>query len=170
MTMFLRIGFGIFVGLLFAFGLYGFAPTAQAQSIGTQYDDIMEQGIIFANICDSKDAVCDCRDHGQCTLEDGLQVFVNISVFILGISGTILLLILFYGGFMWITAHGKPEMVEKGRQAIVGGVVGLAIIFSAYSAVTLLVKVLKTGEVTQPGENLEDVTGGAGVITTIENP
>jgi len=148
---------------------FGSTP-ANAQTIGEQYSDIADQGIIFAGICDGRYAPCDCRDQGLCTLEDVLQVLVNVSVFILGISGSILLLVFFYGGFMWITAHGNPNMIESGKKAIVGGVVGLVIIFGAYVAITLLVSVLQTGNVVESGQNLEDVIENGDAVIETTNP
>lgn len=131
--------------------------TADEATIGEQYEDIADQGIIFAGICEGRNVPCDCRDEGRCTLEDLLQVLVNVSVFILGISGTILLLVIFYGGFMWITAHGNANMIESGKKALTAGIIGLVIIFGSYAAITLLISVVRTGEVTESGENLEDV-------------
>lgn len=144
---------------------------AGAGSLGEQYQDIMSQGLIFAGICESRETPCDCRDEGKCSLENLLQVVVNISVLILGISGTVTLAVLFYGGFLWITAHGNPAMVDSGKKAIIGAAIGLGIIFGAYAAITLLVKILTTGEVTAPGEQLENVIeeavpGSGGTIET----
>ena len=153
----------------FVFGALFVAQPAHAQtSISTQYDDILEQGIIFAGICTSASADCACRDTGDCTLEDGLQVMVNVSVFILGISGTILLLMVVYGGMVWILAAGRSDWVEKGKKTLVGAFVGLAIIFGAYIAINVIISVLKTGEIPESGQNIEDVIGddADGVIET----
>lgn len=138
-----------------------------AQDLGSQYDDIMDQGIIFANICGGSSVSCDCRDKGQCTLEDILQVGVNIGVLILGISGSVVLLIFVYGGYMWVTAAGDAGRVKTGRDSMVGAVVGLAIVFGAYAAITFAISVIKTGEPPSSGETLEDVIGG-GADTIIE--
>ena len=140
---------------------FAFVPQATyAQTVGEQYDDIGRQGLIFAGICTSPSTPCECRDQGRCELEDILQVIVNLSVFILGITGSLVLIMFIYGGFMWLTAAGAQERVRKGRDILLGAVVGLVIIFGSYAAITLLVSVLKTGNVPESGENLEDVIGG----------
>ncbi len=147
----------------------------QKQGIAGQYQDILDQGIIFAGICESGKmnekgeyikSPCACRDNGDCTLEHMLQVFVNISVFILAISGSIVLLVLVYGGFMWITAHGNSQMVDTGKKTITGAVIGLIIIFGAYALVTLLVSVLTTGEIPESGQTLEDILQSEDVLNT----
>ena len=136
------------------------SPVAPAAAeVSVSYGDIMKQGIIFAGICGvgASPAVCPCRDDGACTLDDMLQVAVNISVFILGISGSIILLVFVYCGFMWITARGKTEFIEKGRKTFVGASVGLVIIFTAYAVIVLLISVLKTGELPDSGATIESV-------------
>jgi len=141
--------------------------TARAQTtISDQYTDIQDQGIIFANICDSSVAPCECRDEGKCSLSDLLQVLVNLSVFILAISGSVMLLMFVYGGFMWITSQGKTERVEKGKQAMIGAVVGLVIVFGAYAAINIILSVLKTGTLPEGGQNIEDTIGDSSVIET----
>lgn len=151
--------------------LYGslfIATSASAQSVGDQYNDIMSQGIIFAGICSSADASCECRDDGRCTLENGLQVLVNVSVLILGISGTILLLMFVYGGMVWIFAAGRSDWVDKGKNTLVGALVGLVIIFGAYVAINVIISVLKTGEIPESDQNIEDTIGGGadGIVET----
>lgn len=139
----------------------------QKTGLSAQYADIQNQGLIFAGICANKNADCACRDRGDCSLQDMLQVLVNISVFILGISGSILLLVIFYGGFLWITAHGNSTMIENGKKSIIGGVIGIVIILGSYVAVTLLISVIRTGNIPTSGTNLEDVIeGGSSVIKT----
>lgn len=141
---------------------------AHAQNVEASYQDIQSQGIIFAGICTKEidgvivgvgpDGSCPCRDQGDCTLDDIMQVFVNISVFILGISGSVTLLVLIAGGFTWLTSGGVAARVEKGKQIMVGAVIGLVIIFGAYAAITLLVNVLRTGEIPEEDATIESVT------------
>ncbi len=137
-------------------------PTTPAQpappSIGEQFQSIQEQGIIFANICESRIADCECRDVGNCSLNDILQVAVNVMIFILGISGTAVLLMFVYGGFLWLTSAGRPDAITNGKNTMIGAVVGLIIIFGSYAAITLLIGVLRTGSI--PTGDLEEVVGG----------
>ncbi|NQU83251.1 MAG: hypothetical protein HQ536_00920, partial [Parcubacteria group bacterium] len=48
---------------------------------------------------------------------------------LLGIVGSVALLMFVYGGFTWLTSGGNPEQVKKGRDIIVWATIGLAVIF-----------------------------------------
>ncbi len=166
------------------FGVFAGAAPVRAADLETQFTDInssttASQGIIFAGICpanvDGKPAACACRDTGNCSLSDALQVFVNLSTFILGISGTAVLFVFIYGGFKWTFSRGESKWVGAGKEAMTAGVIGLCIIFGAYVAINFIVSGLTTkGTGTPPSANLEttvnqSVTGGTpttGIFTT----
>jgi ABC-type amino acid transport system permease subunit len=137
-------------------------------TVNEQYADIQQQGLIFAGICQSANTPCDCRDEGRCDLNDMLQVVVNITVFILGLTGSLVLIMFIYGGFTWLTSGGNTTRVKEGADTMKNAVIGLIIVFGAYTVITLLISVLKTGAVTESGQTLEDVIGGdaADVIDT----
>jgi len=61
------------------------------------------------------------------------QVIGNIINAILGIVGSIALLMFVIGGFWWMTAGGNEERVKKGRQTLEWATFGLIVIFSAYA-------------------------------------
>ncbi len=139
-------------------------------TVNEQYTDIQQQGLIFAGICQSAITPCDCRDEGRCDLNDILQVVVNLTVFILGITGSLILVMFVYGGFVWLTAAGAVDRFKKGIAIMRDAVIGLIIVFGAYTVITLLISVLKTGAVTESGQNLEDVIGGdAGDVIDTKN-
>lgn len=52
---------------------------------------------------------------------------------VLAFIGVIFLLLIVYGGFMWMTAAGNDQQVEKARNVIVASVIGLVIVLSAYA-------------------------------------
>lgn len=166
--MFRALKFGL-LGILLAssFGILApatdvFAANLEAnyEDINNSYTDTTQQGIIFAGICPSATAACECRDNGNCTLDDILQVFVNLSTFILGISGTAVLFVFIYGGFKWTFSRGNDKWVTTGKDAITAAIVGLCIIFGAYVAINFIVAglVARDGEVpaTTPLEETVD--------------
>ena len=59
---------------------------------------------------------------------------------ILGIVGSIALGVFVYGGFTWMLSGGRPEMVQRGKQAIIWSILGLAIIFLSYAVVTFVIQ------------------------------
>ncbi len=61
---------------------------------------------------------------------------------ILGLVGSIALLMFVYGGFMWMTAAGNDERVKKGKDVLVWASLGLAVIFASYIMVFFILKTL----------------------------
>jgi len=125
---------------------------------------LQSEGIIFAGsaLCGTgsdPNACEDCRERGNCTLEQVLQVFVNLANFTLGISGTVLLFVFIYGGFKWLMSRGDPKWVESGRSAMTGGIVGIVIVFGSYVAINFILAGLKTGDA--PTTNLENTLKAA---------
>lgn len=145
------------------------APT----SVEAGFRNILTQGIIFANICTEPanpplPDSCQCRGLGQCSLSDILQIVVNVSIFLLGLSGSVALVMFFYGGLLWITAQGKPDRVEAGRDTLKHAVIGLAIVFGSYAFINFIIAVL-TG--TSPQATIEDTFDqtGAGASSVIDS-
>lgn len=61
------------------------------------------------------------------------QVISGIINVILSTLGVIAVLIILWGGFLWMTAAGEPDKVEKAKKLIISGIIGLVIIFAAYA-------------------------------------
>ncbi|MBI4281377.1 hypothetical protein HY625_00990 [Candidatus Uhrbacteria bacterium] len=66
-----------------------------------------------------------------------------INVF-MGLLGTVAIVIILIGGFQWMTAGGNEEKVEKAKQMLGAGVIGLAIILAAYSITRFVIGSLIT--------------------------
>jgi hypothetical protein len=58
---------------------------------------------------------------------------------ILGVIGSLALLMFVYGGITWMTSSGSPEKIKKGRDIIIWSVIGLAVIFFSYALVNLVI-------------------------------
>ncbi|MEK7183652.1 MAG: pilin [Patescibacteria group bacterium] len=132
-------------------------------------------GLIFINICATGPAPegttgtpqCPCRDSGNCTLDDVLQVFVNITILILGIIGSVILLMFVYGGFLWVTSQGDAKRIENGKNTITHAVIGFAIVLLSYSLITFLIASLAGDQVgSEDSDTLEEVIDNAGVPNT----
>lgn len=72
-------------------------------------------------------------------IDDPRQIIGNVIKAILGIVGSLALLMFIYGGFTWITSGGNDEKVKKGKDAIVWAALGLAIIFFSYAMVNFVI-------------------------------
>jgi len=65
----------------------------------------------------------------------------------LGIIGSISLLMFVYGGVLWITSMGNDKTVAKGKAVLVYAVIGLAVIAGAYTLTNAVISGLTTGSV-----------------------
>ncbi|MBI4435119.1 hypothetical protein HY630_00455 [Candidatus Uhrbacteria bacterium] len=64
---------------------------------------------------------------------------------ILGITGSVALLMFVYGGFLWLTSGGVPDRVKKGKEVMKWAVLGLVVIVGAYTIVRAIVSALESG-------------------------
>ena len=60
----------------------------------------------------------------------------------LGLIGIIALVIVISGGFLWMTSFGNEDKVEKAKSMILMGIVGLAIVLTAYAITTFVINQL----------------------------
>ncbi|SRR6056297_791339 len=66
------------------------------------------------------------------TLEElimGLMKFISYIAMVVAIFAII------YGGFLYMTAGGEPQKLQKGTQTIIYAIVGLIVAFSAYAII-----------------------------------
>lgn len=71
------------------------------------------------------------------------QLIGKIINAVLGVVGSLALLMFVYGGLTWMTSSGSQEKVKKGRDIIVWSAIGLAIIFASYGLVRILLNSVK---------------------------
>ncbi len=71
------------------------------------------------------------KSSGLGTKSLGSIIGTIIHIF-LGLVGGIALIICIYGGFLWMTAGGSEEKVEKAKQVLRNGVIGLALILMSF--------------------------------------
>ena len=85
-----------------------------------------------------------------CAQVDGLgntDIRVTIARIIsvaLGLMGTVVVVIIIWAGFRWMTAGGNSDEVDKAKTQISQAVIGLAIILSAYSLTQFITSSLLT--------------------------
>jgi hypothetical protein len=69
-------------------------------------------------------------------------VIANIIQVVLGIVGSVALLMFVYGGFTWMIASGNNERVEKGKNILIWATIGLIVIFASYAMVEFIIKAI----------------------------
>ncbi|MEK7102533.1 MAG: pilin, partial [Patescibacteria group bacterium] len=78
---------------------------------------------------------CAKQAGGCITLDSAIQLGVNYGRFLLGLSGSVALVIFVWGGFLMLTSAGNPKKVQGGKDKMVAAIIGLIIIFSAFTVV-----------------------------------
>ncbi|MDD2758570.1 MAG: hypothetical protein PHD72_04370 [Patescibacteria group bacterium] len=73
------------------------------------------------------------------------QIIANIIRIALGLVGIVLVVIIIYGGFLWMTAGGNEEQIGKAKKVLTNAVIGLVIILSAYAIVLFVMRMLGIG-------------------------
>lgn len=64
---------------------------------------------------------------------DLIDTINNIITVLLGLLGILAVLLILWGGFIWMTAAGDSDKVDKAKKLIISGIIGLVIIFAAYA-------------------------------------
>ncbi len=78
---------------------------------------------------------CEAGDATYCgnyQLNDFIILAVNISKWILGIVGSLSLVMFIYGGFTMLISAGSAEKLMLAKKIILAAVIGLIIVFSSY--------------------------------------
>ncbi len=99
-----------------------FVPHAHAQPLGAE-DYLSED---FA----------DASGLGQGDLKETIGRLIKVA---LGFLGVIAVVIILLGGFKWMVAGGNDEKVAEAKRLIIAGIIGLAIILSAYAITAFVI-------------------------------
>lgn len=62
----------------------------------------------------------------------------------LAFVGSLFIILVIYGGILWMTAGGKDEQVTKGRKYIINATIGLVIVVLAYVITAFVMTALQT--------------------------
>lgn len=58
----------------------------------------------------------------------------------LGLLGSVFLILIIVGGFIWMTAAGNDEKIKKAKTIITAAIAGIVIVFLAYSLTYMIVE------------------------------
>jgi hypothetical protein len=101
------------------YGAANTAPTWNAESLGLNYGSYTGLG---------------SRD-----VRSTVASIINVALGLLGIVAVVIILI---GGVTWMTAGGNEEKVATAKKWIFSGIIGLAIILSAYALASWIINQL----------------------------
>jgi heme/copper-type cytochrome/quinol oxidase subunit 2 len=68
----------------------------------------------------------------------------NILKVIFGVLGIVFLIMLLYGGFLWMTDEGKGEQTNRAKDIIRSSIIGLIIVVTSYIFTIFIVNSLQT--------------------------
>ncbi|HOS99321.1 MAG TPA: pilin, partial [bacterium] len=62
----------------------------------------------------------------------------NVIRTLLGLAGSLTIIMMTYAGILWMTAGGKEKRVTQAKNIIVWTVIGLVLIFTSYTVVNFI--------------------------------
>src|SRR3972149_4669795 len=77
---------------------------------------------------------------GLAAREDIRVTIARIIRFAFGFLGVIAVGIVLYGGFLWMTAKGNEEQINKARLTLTSGAIGLLIILMAFAITSFVLR------------------------------
>ncbi|MEK7068032.1 MAG: pilin, partial [Patescibacteria group bacterium] len=92
-----------------------------------------------------KPSSCTSNNCGNYTLNDFVQLGVNVANWILGIVGSLALFFFIYGGVWMIISSGKSEEIQKAKTILTNAIIGLVIVFTSWVIINFTVSVLTGG-------------------------
>lgn len=94
-------------------------------------------------VCGANDPLClnPAKNTGLGTNDIRVTIASIIRV-AMGLLGIVAVVIILIGGFTWLTSAGSEEKVQAAKQWIFAGVIGLAIILSAYALAQFVINSL----------------------------
>lgn len=115
------------VMLVAGFGLF----LSPASAATTSYGNVTADTLGLSYAADTGLASRDVRST--------ISSIIRVAMGLLGIVAVVIILI---GGFTWMTAGGNEEKVGEAKKWIFSGVIGLAIILSAYALASFVINQL----------------------------
>ena len=73
------------------------------------------------------------------TETDPKEMAVSVVKYLMTFLGIIAVVVILYGGFMWMTASGNEDRVDKAKKIIIAGAIGLVVVLAAYAIVNFVV-------------------------------
>ena len=136
------------IGVVAIFAAAFFIPEALAQTDYEQFSDTVRLG------------QADIR-----------YIIASLIRYAIALVGVIFLALIVYGGFLFMTSKGEPDKINKAKDVLKNGIIGLAIILASYAIVSFIISVLLRagllGDIgSSPQTGVEVLSGslGSGII------
>ncbi len=73
-----------------------------------------------------------------------IETIARIINIALGFLGVLAVGIVIYGGFLWMTARGDAQQIDKAKKVLSGGLIGLAIILASFAIASFVINQLRS--------------------------
>ncbi|MBU4421769.1 pilin [Patescibacteria group bacterium] len=70
------------------------------------------------------------------------DIIGSVIGYFLGFLGVLFLILMIYGGYLWMTSFGSAEKTKKAKDLIVDAVIGLVIVLAAYAITNFVIGAL----------------------------
>ncbi|MFA5954201.1 MAG: pilin [Patescibacteria group bacterium] len=77
---------------------------------------------------------------GDQTPQTPQEIIARVIGIALGLIGIVFVILMIYGGYLWMTARGNEEQVNKARDLIIQSIIGAVIVFLAYFVTAFVVQ------------------------------
>lgn len=77
---------------------------------------------------------------------DPREIIGRIIQAVLGLSGTVALIMFIYGGLMFLTSSGNPGMIDKAKKILIFAILGIIVIAGAYVLTNTIFQAVTTGD------------------------
>ncbi|HNW55530.1 MAG TPA: IPT/TIG domain-containing protein, partial [bacterium] len=94
---------------------------------------------VLAQTTDSLDLGTSYASSTGLTAKDPRLVVANIIKIALGFIGSIGVILVIYAGFLWMTAAGSSEKIDKAKMILKNSAIGLVLVLSAYAITSFVI-------------------------------
>ena len=128
----------LLLALVFATLFFGYMVQVQAQENQPTVEEPAAEGATAEQTL----GLTDVEGEIALSSQDIRVTVAKIIRAVLGLLGIIAVVIVLYAGFLWMTAGGNDEQIGKAKQWLINGIIGLAIILSAFAITQFVISKL----------------------------
>lgn len=78
------------------------------------------------------------------SVKDPESVVAALITSLLAFTGVIFFILVIYGGFLWMTAKGNEDQINKAKKILMSSAIGLAIVMGAYIITVVVVELIES--------------------------
>lgn len=82
-------------------------------------------------------------DVGLGQYKDPADITMNIINVVLGFIGLILLIMIIYSGYQWMTSGGNDEIIGKAKKRLTNAIIGVFIVLASYAIAYTIMEIIQ---------------------------